>query len=162
MESSLVEAWAQVGAFAALSLSAIGSGLGAGTAGMAAVGAWKRCFVQNKPAPFLLVAFVGAPLSQTIYGFLVMLAINAKIESLHQTMEMGQVPPSSWPALCFAGVFAGLAMGMSAWMQGKAAAGACDAFGESGKGFANDLTVLGIVETVALFVMVFTMISLPF
>jgi V/A-type H+-transporting ATPase subunit K len=46
-------------------------------------------------------------------------------------------------------------MGMSAWYQGKAGAVACDAFAETGKGFGNYLLVLGLVETVALFVMVF-------
>ena len=34
-------------------------------------------------------------------------------------------------------------------------AAACDAFGETNKGFANDLMVLGVVETVALFALVF-------
>ena len=65
-----------------LVLSAIGSAIGTGTAGMAAIGAWKKAFLQNKAAPFLLVAFVGAPLSQTFYGFLVQLFIrNAKMPS---------------------------------------------------------------------------------
>jgi V/A-type H+-transporting ATPase subunit K len=54
-----------------------------------------------------------------------------------------------------AGVFGGMAMGMSAWFQGKAAAVASDALAETGKGFGNYLLVLGLVETVALFVMVF-------
>jgi len=53
-----------------LGLSAIGSGIGAGIAGQAAIGAWKRNYLRNKPASFLLVAFAGAPLTQTIYGFI--------------------------------------------------------------------------------------------
>ncbi len=157
MDANLVAALGQVGAFAALSLAAVGSGLGAGAAGMSAIGAWKRCYVQNKQAPFLLVAFVGAPLSQTIYGFLVMRAIS---DAAVKLAAAGPDAVNIWPALCFAGVFGGIAMGVSAWLQGRAAAGACDAFGETGKGFANDLTVLGIVETVALFVMVFTMMAI--
>ena len=51
--------------------------------------------------------------------------------------------------------FAGLAVGMSAWMQGKAAAAASDALGETGQGTANYLIALGIVETVAIFTLVF-------
>jgi len=62
---------------AALGLAAVGSALGCGTAGMAAIGAWKKCYAQNKMAPFMLVAFIGAPLSQTIYGFIVLLQIVA-------------------------------------------------------------------------------------
>ena len=53
------------------------------------------------------------------------------------------------------GVFAGVALMLSAFFQGKAGAAACDAFGETNKGFANDLMVLGVVETVALFALVF-------
>ena len=53
------------------------------------------------------------------------------------------------------GVFGGIAMGFSAYFQGKAGATAADALAETGKGFANYLLVLGLIETVALFVMVF-------
>jgi V/A-type H+-transporting ATPase subunit K len=59
------------------------------------------------------------------------------------------------------GAIAGLAIGLSAWMQGKAGARAADALGETGKGFGNYIMVLGVIETVALFVMVFTMTALP-
>jgi len=59
------------------------------------------------------------------------------------------------------GAVAGLALGASAWMQGKAGAKAADALTESGKGFGNYIMVLGVIETVALFVMVFTMTALP-
>jgi V/A-type H+-transporting ATPase subunit K len=110
---------------------------------MAAVGAWKKCFVQNKPAPFLLVAFVGAPLTQTIYGFILMNALNDASANIDPALLLG------------AGVLGGIAMGMSAWFQGKSAAVASDALAETGKGFGNYIMVLGLVETVALFVMVF-------
>ena len=66
------------GAAAALGISAIGSALGLAIAGQATIGAWKRCYMNNKPAPFILVAFAGAPLTQTIYGFLLM---NKMLES---------------------------------------------------------------------------------
>ncbi|MFH0732997.1 MAG: V-type ATP synthase subunit K, partial [Candidatus Omnitrophota bacterium] len=55
---------------------------------------------------------------------------------------------------------AGAAIGLSAYWQGKCAASACDALGETGKGFANYMVVLGMTETVALFVMVFTLVVL--
>jgi len=53
------------------------------------------------------------------------------------------------------GLIGGLAMGLSAWFQGKAGASAADAFADTGKGFVNYILVIGLVETVALFVMVF-------
>jgi len=53
------------------------------------------------------------------------------------------------------GAFAGAAIGLSAYWQGKCAAAACDAMGETNKGFGNYIVVLGMTETVALFVMAF-------
>jgi V/A-type H+-transporting ATPase subunit K len=130
-----------LGVAAVIALSAVGSGLGAGYAGMASIGAWKKCFAQNKTAPFLLIVFVGAPLSQTIYGMILM---NKIVEAANHGVFMIGI-----------GIFAGLAMGVSAMMQGKAGASAADAFAETGKGFTNYLIVLGIIETVALFILVF-------
>ena len=135
-----------IGPAAALGLAAIGSALGTGAAGQASMGAWKKCFAANKPAPFMLVAFTGAPLTQTIYGFLLMLFISGSTKD-----------PLT---LISAGIFGGLAMGFSALMQGKAAAGAADALADTGKGTANYFMVIGIIETVALFVMVFLLLML--
>ena len=59
-----------------------------------------------------------------------------------------------------AGVFAGLAIGLSALFQGRAGAAACDAQAETNQGFTNYLAALGIVETVAIFAMVFALIAL--
>ena len=56
-----------VGMAAALGISAAGSAYGVGYAGMSAVGAWKKCYASGKQAPFILLAFAGAPLTQTIY-----------------------------------------------------------------------------------------------
>ena len=57
------------------------------------------------------------------------------------------------------GVFGGIAIGFSAWFQGKAGASASDAIGETGKGFANYIAVVGVIESVALFAMVLLLIS---
>ena len=126
-----------------LGLSALGSGAGAGVAGMAAIGAWKKNFSQNKPAAFMLVAFVGAPLTQTIYGMIVM-------NRMYELAAQGQY-------LWGIGAFCGAAIGLSAYFQGKCAACACDAMGETGKGFGNYMIILGMTETVALLVMAFTL-----
>jgi V/A-type H+-transporting ATPase subunit K len=133
-----------------LAFAAVGSALGTGVAGMSAIGAWKKAFAQNKAAPFILVAFVGMPLSQTIYGMILRNAIVAR-----------NLPPETYGYQLLIGLLAGFAMGMSAFMQGKAGAKAADALAETGKGFGNYIMVLGVIETVALFVMVFTMTALP-
>ena len=145
MDTNLLLQFKDLGIAASLAFAAIGSALGTGAAGMAAVGSWKKCFAQNKNAPFILTVFVGAPLTQTIYGMIVM---NALVELAKKGQFM-------WAA----GVLCGIAMGSSAWMQGRAGAAASDAMAETGKGFGNYLMVLGIIETVALFVMVFILMA---
>lgn len=136
----------EIGMACALGLSAAGSALGAGFAAQSSVGAWKKCFASGKPAPFIMVAFSGAPLTQTIYGFLLMNFIrNAGCDPLLKMVI---------------GILGGLAIGVSAIMQGKVAASAADALGETGKGTANYFIVIGIIETVALFTLVFSLLLL--
>jgi len=144
MDAALITSLGKIGAAGALALAAIGSAAGTGIAGMAAVGAWKKCYAQNKAAPFVLVTFVGAPLSQSIYGLIV---CNSIVKAAGSGVQ--------FPALIAAGVFGGIAMGASAYMQGKAGAGCAVSLAETGKGFGNYLMAIGVIETVALFVMAF-------
>ncbi len=137
------------GAACVLGIAAIGSAIGIGCAGQAAIGAWKRCYMNNKPAPFILTVFAGAPLTQTIYGFLLM-------QNMITSAKGGQ----DGLFLLALGIFSGLAMAASAVFQGKAGAAGSDALGETGKGFAQYIMVVGLCETVALFAMVFSMIVL--
>ena len=141
--------WGMIGAGLVMGIAAMGSSIGIGIAGQGAIGAWKRCYLNNKPAPFLLVVFAGAPLTQTIYGFLLMNSIKSKVAA-------GVMEPLFALGL---GIAAGLAMCMSAIAQGKAGAAGSDALGETGKGFLNYIMVVGLCETVALFAMVFGMIA---
>ena len=136
-----------IGIIASLAFAAVGSAFGAGKAAMATIGGWKKCFAQNKPAPFMLMAFVGMPLTQTIYGFILM----------RNLIDIKDSDP--WMLLA-AGVLGGLAMGFSALFQGKAGAAGSDAFSETGKGFAQYMLVVGLIETVALFAMIFIMITI--
>ncbi|MBQ3316841.1 MAG: V-type ATP synthase subunit K [Spirochaetales bacterium] len=138
-----------IGLVLALCLSAMGSGFGIGAAAVSAVGGWKKCYANGKPAPFMMVAFTGAPLTQTIYGFLLMNFINSALKGgVDQLLAL------------FIGAFGGLVIGLSAFFQGKCAASACDALGETGKGTSNYLIVIGIIETVALFTLVFCLLLL--
>lgn len=146
MDTNALAQFKDLGAALILGLSACGSAAGAGVAGMAAIGAWKKSFAQNKPASFVLVALVAAPLTQTIYGNIVMTKVTELSAKGHYVWGIG--------AVC------GLAIGLSAYWQGKCAAVACDAMGETGKGFGNYLAVLGMTETVAVFVMVFSLMIL--
>lgn len=143
MDNTVLVQFKDLGLGAVLAFAAIGSAWGTGVAGMAAIGAWKKCFAQNKPAPFTLIAFVGAPLTQTVYGMIIM---NKMAELAIKNQYMWGV-----------GILCGIGMGVSALWQGKAGAVASDAMAETGKGFGQYIIVLGIIETVALFIMAFTL-----
>ena len=104
--------------------------------------------MTNKSAPFILVAFVGTPLSQTIYGMILMNALKGAPEIIS-------------PFLIFSeGLLGGFVLGFSAWFQGKAGALASDVLAEAEKSFGYYIMVLGVIETVTLFVMVFLMTTL--
>ena len=133
------------GAVACLGLSATGSAFGTGYAGTAAMGAWKKCYAQNKPAPFILLGLVGAPITQTLYGMILMFVMFGRASA-------------GFPLLIL-GVFSGLGIGFSALFQGRAAAAASDAQAETGQGLTNYFAALGIIETVAIFTMVFSLIA---
>ena len=150
MNPEIMSQLANASGYLSVALGAVGSALGCGIAGMAAIGAWKKRYAQNKQAPFLLMVLAGAPLSQTIYAMVLMVLIK------------GKVAEANAPCMMYAlmGLFAGIGFLASALLQGKAGACAADAFGETDKGFANYLMILGIVETVALFTLVFGIMML--
>jgi V/A-type H+-transporting ATPase subunit K len=146
MDPAISQAYGVAGAVVCLGLSATGSALGTGVAAASAVGAWKKCYAQNKQAPFLLLSFVGAPITQTLYGMILMFTMFGKAQA-------------GLPLLILGG-FSGLAIGISAFYQGKAGAAAADAQAETGQGLTNYLAALGIIETTAIFTMVFTLIAI--
>ena len=135
-----------LGMAAALGLSAAGSAFGAGFAGMSSVGAWKKCYARGKPAPFIMIAFTGAPLTQTIYGFLLMNFIRSS--NCDAGMSLG------------IGIFCGIASGRSGLVQCKCAAASADALGATGNGAAAYVIVVGSAGTVASFTLVSTLLLL--
>ena len=147
---NVLSAISQGACYVTVGLAATGSAIGAGIAGQAAIGAWKKCYAQGKQAPFLLLALVGAPLSQTIYAMIMMSMLKGRVNN-----------PEEFPTCIAIGIFGGLAQMFSAIYQGKAGAGGCVAYAETKQGFANYLMVLGIVETCAIFALVFSIMALP-
>ena len=138
--------WGILATALSMGIAAIGSVIGIGIAGQASIGSWKKCYMSNKAAPFILTVFAGAPLTQTIYGFLLM-----------QQIKTATADPGF---LLVLGIGAGIAMAFSAVFQGKAGAAGADALAETGKGFSQYITVVGLCETVALFALVFSMVAL--
>jgi F0F1-type ATP synthase membrane subunit c/vacuolar-type H+-ATPase subunit K len=149
MDPEMMLSLGQAGAAAVLGLAAIGSALGTGAAGLAAVGAWKRCYALEKPVPFILVTFVGAPLSQTIYGMILM---NTIVRTATERAAAGDFV--GWPAMLAVGLFGGSRWRRRPTLQG-AWGGGRRRPGRDRQGFGNYLMAIGVVETVALFVLVF-------
>ena len=141
-----------LGAGLVMGLAALGSGIGIGIAGSATIGVWKKSYMRNKPASMLLLAFVGAPMTQVFYGYILMGQIKAA--------ALSSAGPENALMYVGFGLASGLGIAFSAVGQGMAAAAAADAQGETGKGFAQYMLVVGIAETVALFSMVLSMVSL--
>ncbi len=145
----------QLGLTLALGLGALGSALGIGAAGRAAAGAWAKEAKAGRPLSFAYIILVGMPLTQTIYGFILMLALRGKV------YDPGIVAANAG-ALLTIGIAGGLAELFSAWMQGAIGAAGCRALSESeGKGLVFIIIAMGIAETVGLFGFAFLLLVLP-
>lgn len=135
-----------VGPAIALGLSAIGSSIGCGIAGMASHGVMSR--VEEGHGKF--IAMSAMPSSQIIYGYVLMLFMrNAILE--------GSLAPLSAIAI---GLFSGLAIMVSAIFQGRAAASGIQASAKQPAIFGKCFAALGIVESFALFAFVFALMLL--
>jgi V/A-type H+-transporting ATPase subunit K len=139
----------QLGAALAVGMAAVGSSLGAGAAGMSAAGAWAKDAKAGKGLRFIYIVLVSAPITQTVYGFLVMNQMAGKLSTA----------PQHGGLLLGIGIATGLGEMLSAWMQGAIGAAGCRMLSDSdGKGFAFILIALGIAETVGIFTLVFMLI----
>jgi V/A-type H+/Na+-transporting ATPase subunit K len=147
--------WGQFGLALPLGLATVGSALGIGAAGQAAAGAWAREARAGQPLRFTYIIFLGMPLSQTIYGFILMLiGLSERVYDPGMAAHAG--------ALLSIGLAGGLAQLFSAWMQGRIGAAACRALSEGGgQGVAFLIIAMGIAETVGLFGFVFLLMVLP-
>jgi V/A-type H+-transporting ATPase subunit K len=134
----------------------MGSALGIGAAAKAAAGAWAKEAKAGKPLNFAYIILTGMPLSQTIYGFILMRQISSLL--------VGDNPLTSVYAgtLLGIGIAGGIAELASAWIQGIIGAAGCRSISEGqGKGLAFIIIAMGIVETVGLFGFVFLGQVLP-
>jgi len=151
-----MEFFGQLGLALPLGLGALGSALGIGAAGRAAAGAWAKEAKAGKSLSFSYIILTGMPLSQTIYGFILMLV------GLSELVYKPEILSANAGALLTIGLAGGLAELFSAWMQGLIGAAGCRALSEGeGKGLVFIIIAMGIVETVGLFGFVFLLLVLP-
>lgn len=146
----------QLGFALPLGLGALGSALGIGAAGQAAAGAWAKEAREGKRLNFLYIALTGMPLSQTIYGFVLMLAL------LKGQVYDATFLASNAGALFSIGLACGLGELFSAWMQGAIGAAGIRAMSDGeGKPFVFSIIAMGIAETVGLFACFFMFLMMP-
>jgi V/A-type H+-transporting ATPase subunit K len=151
-----MEFFGQLGLALPLGMGALGSALGIGAAGRAAAGAWAKEAKAGKALNFSYIILTGMPLSQTIYGFILMLV------GLSGLVYQPDMLAENSGALLTIGLAGGLAELFSAWMQGLIGAAGCRALSEGeGKGLVFIIIAMGIVETVGLFGFVFLLLVLP-
>lgn len=136
--------FSMVGPALALGLSAIGSSIGCGIAGMASHAVMSR--VEEGHGKFIGMA--AAPSSQSIYGFILMLLMRNAITA-------GTLSPMSAVGIGFA---SGLAIMVSAIFQGRVAATGIQASAKQPAVFGKCFAAVGIVESFALFAFVFAIL----
>lgn len=133
-----------VGPALALGLSAIGSSIGCGIAGVASHGVMSR--VDEGHGKYLGMA--ATPSTQIIYGFILMLLMSQKIAA-------GSLAPISAIGI---GAASGTAIMISAIWQGRAAASGMQATAKQPALFGKCFVTLGIIESFALFSFVFALL----
>lgn len=133
-----------IGPALALGLSAIGSSIGCGIAGMTSHAIMAR--VDEGHGKFIGMA--AAPSSQVIYGFILMLLMSRAIEA--QTLS-----PLSAIGI---GLSSGLAIMFSAIYQGMVASSGIQASAKKPEVFGKCFAAIGIVESFALFAFVFALL----
>jgi len=135
----------------------MGSALGIGAAAQAAAGAWAKEAKAGKPLNFSYIILTGMPLSQTIYGFILMLIGLSPL-----VIGENAITATHPGTLLGIGIAGGIAELASAWIQGLIGAAGCRSISEGeGKGLVFIIISMGIVETVGLFGFVFLLMVLP-
>ena len=147
----------QMGFALPLGLGAAGSALGIGAAGKAAAGIWAKEAKAGKRLNFLYIALMGMPLSQTIYGFILMIALLNGL-----VYDNAAVLAANSGAIFSIGLACGLGELFSAWMQGQIGAAGIRAISEGeGKPFVFAIIAMGVAETVGLFAAFFMFLMAP-
>ena len=135
-----------IGPALALGLSALGSAIGCGIAGMASHGVMSR--VEEGHGKF--IGMSAAPSSQSIYGFILMLMMTQAIRS-------GSLAPLSGVGIGFS---VGLAIMVSAIYQGKCCATGIQGSAKQPAIYGKTWAAVGIVESFSLFAFVFALMLL--
>ena len=128
-----------------LLIAMIGVLIGIGFSGTAALGIMKHCKKENKPIPWIILAFVGAPITGAAYSNILMQHMLTSI-----TLENENI-------LFSYSIGVGLIMALSMAITGKLGAIACNEVSENANRFNLHIFKIGIVNSAAIFAMIFAM-----
>jgi V/A-type H+-transporting ATPase subunit K len=137
---SSLAAW--VGIYGAMIFAALGSIIGCTRAGQAACGA----MLDTEGRYGRYVGVAAMPSSQTVYGVVIMLALNRPITEANA------------PALCVIGTLAGLAQMISAIYQGNCCVAAINAGKNKPEIFGLSIAPAAMVEGFAVFALAFALL----
>lgn len=139
-----------LGTMLPIMFGALGSCLGCVTAASALAGG----LVRVKSGHGGLIAMSAAPSSQTIYGIVLMMSLKAKIATVGTAAALS---PAAFLAIGFC---CGLAIMVSAWVQGHCAAAGIRASVEDPSVYGKCWIPIGVTESFAVFAMVFGIVML--
>jgi V/A-type H+-transporting ATPase subunit K len=139
-EFVLALGWA--GLYGPMALGAIGSAIGCAIAGQAAIGA----MIETETGHGRYVGISAMPSSQVIYGIVIMFTLN-RVVTVEAAAGMFGI-----------GVFAGLALMISAIQQGRCCASAINAAKIKPEIFGISLAPAAIVEGFSVFAFVFALV----
>lgn len=142
MDQFLNSTVAWIGIYGAMVFAALGSIIGCTRAGQAACGA----MLDTEGRYGRYVGVAAMPSSQTIYGVVIMLALNRPITAANA------------PALFAIGTLAGLAQGVSAVYQGYCCVAAINAGKNKPEIFGLSIAPAAMVEGFAVFVLAFALL----
>lgn len=131
-----------IGIYGAMALPALGSIVGCTRAGQAACGA----MLETEAGHGRFVGIAAMPASQTIYGIVVMLALNRPV-----------VAENAAPIFAV-GILAGMVLGISAYYQGLCCASAIDAAKNKPEIFGLSVAPAAFVEGFAVFAFAFALL----
>ena len=130
------------GVFSPMALGAVGSILGCSTAGQAACGA----LLETESGHGRFIGVSAMPSSQSIYGIVLMFALNRTIT------------PDNAPGLFAIGLLSGLALLYSGARQGECCASAINVAKARPEVFGISLAPAAIVEGFAVFAFIFALV----
>ncbi|EPP37388.1 V-type sodium ATPase subunit K [Chlamydia avium] len=133
-----------VGPVLAMSLAMIGSAIGCGMAGVASHAVMSRIEEGHGK----IIGLSAMPSSQSIYGLIFMLLLRDGVKD-------GKISPIGAIAM---GVSVGVALLISAVMQGKCCVSGIQAYARSSAIYGKSFASIGIVESFALFAFVFALL----